>query len=133
MWKISYFCDELMGPYGNFEDSLALMRRHGIEYIDLRCVNGRSFLELDDDELDTVRRLLAKYGLKVAGLGAPLFKCALRGREGPAWGSRHGFDDRSYEEHLDLLPRAFKLADTFEAANIRCFAFWREHDLDEAF
>lgn len=133
MWKISYFCDELMGPFGNFEDSLELMRRHGIEYIDLRCVDGPSFLELDDDELDRVQSLLVKYGLRVAGLGAPLFKCSLRGREGPPWGSRHGFRDHSYEEHLELLPRAFQIADRFGAANVRCFSFWREAEPDEAF
>ncbi|MCW5950746.1 MAG: TIM barrel protein [Propionibacteriaceae bacterium] len=134
MWRISIFPDELYGPAAGLERGLALARECGIEYIDLRTVNGHSFMASSDEELSDVRRLMARYGIRTAALGTPLFKCPLRGNRAPLIGAGHGFPtDLSYEDHLDLLPRAFELADRFETENVRCFPFWNEYVLDDVF
>jgi L-ribulose-5-phosphate 3-epimerase len=134
MLRISVFSDEIYGTDRSFEDTLALMQRLDIEYTDLRIVDGVNILDIEDDDLDVLERTLARYGVKVAALGTPLFKCALRGQRGPDWGSRHGFSQElSYEGHLELLPRAFAIADRFGTTSIRCFSFWREYELDEVF
>jgi len=133
--RVSMFVDEIYDSNRPLDEILAFVRRIGVEYIDLRVVDGtNSFFRLSDDELEQLRRTLAKAGVKVAALGTPLFKCPLRGHKGPTWGVRHGFEDvLGYEEHLKLLPRAFEIADKFGVTNVRCFAFWREYDPNEVF
>lgn len=135
MWRISIFSDELYGPSAGFERGLELVERCGIEYIDLRAVNGHdSFMTRTDEELDEVQRTMARYGVKAAALGTPLFKGPLRGREAPLIGAGHGFPTNlSFEQHLELLPRAFEIADRFDTENVRCFSFWNEYSLEEVF
>lgn len=132
MWEISMFSDDFYTRDRAHEDNLALLQKVGVGYVELRIVDGVNIMDLTDDELDTLEGTLAKYDMRVAGLGTPIFKCPLRGQRGPEWGSRHGFGKESgYEEHLALLPRAFEIADKLGAANVRCFPFWREYKLDE--
>jgi sugar phosphate isomerase/epimerase len=132
MWEISLFSDDIYSRDRSFEANLALLQRLGVRYTDLRIIDGVNILDLSDEDLDGVRRMLAKYGMKVAGLATPLFKCSLRNPQGPAWGSRHGFKrELSYQEHAALLPRAFQIADKLGATNIRCFPFWREFPLED--
>ncbi|MEJ1971320.1 MAG: TIM barrel protein, partial [Lacunisphaera sp.] len=135
MKKLSMYADEVYPASAGFEPALALLQRLGIEHIDLRRVNGvDSLINASAADLDAARRLLKKYGIKVAGLGTPLFKCPLRGVQGPVWGGHHGIGARiGYERYMDLLPRTFTLADQFGTNNIRVFAFWRQHNLDEVF
>ncbi len=139
MWDISVYADEIYEAKAGFEPALALLQRIGVEYTDLRVVNGYDhFMNLSDGQLDDLQRLLGKYGVKVAALGTPLFKCPLRSSANPSWGAHHRANiglgqEVSYEYYLRQLPRAFALADRFHTPNIRCFSFWREYALDEVF
>ena len=139
MWNISVFADEIYEADAGFEPALALLQRLGVEYTDLRVVNGRDqLINVSGRELDELQRLLRKYNVKVAGLGTPLFKCPLRGTANPSWAAHHRANvgvgrALDYQYYLDLLPRAFALADRFGTENIRCFSFWREYELDEVF
>jgi sugar phosphate isomerase/epimerase len=107
----------------------------GIGYIDIRRVNGiDSVIDASDNDLDAAVRLLNKHNIKVAALATPIFKCPIHGNEGPAWGGHHGIGRKiDYQRYLDLLPRAFSLAEQFGTRKIRCFAFWRQHKLDDVF
>jgi hypothetical protein len=110
-----------------------------VKYTDLRVVNGYDhIMNLSDPQLDDLQRLLEKYRIKVGALGTPLFKCPLRGSGNPTWAAHHRANlgvqkQLDYKYYLDLLPRAFALADRFETDNIRCFSFWREYEFDEVF
>ena len=139
MWDISVFADEIYEPGAGFEPALALLRKIGVEYTELRVVNGFDhFMNISEAQLDDLQRLLRKYNIKVGALGTPLFKCPVRGAADPRWGGHHranvgiaeGID---YQYYLKQLPRAFAMADRFRNENIRCFAFWREYALDEVF
>ena len=59
---LSAFADEI-DP--RFELQLASLNTLGIEYIELRGVDGRSFVALSDRELDDVRRRMGIHGIKV--------------------------------------------------------------------
>jgi sugar phosphate isomerase/epimerase len=136
--RISPVIDELFDASQGLEPGLALLQKLGIGFTDLRSIplRGRneSIPKLSNEDLDGVQRLLKQYGIKVAGLSLPLFKCPLRGSAGPDWGGHHHMDKQvSYRHYLDALPRAFALADRFETENIRCFAFWREYPFEEVF
>jgi len=134
-WPISIFADEIYEPSAGLEPSLAMLQKLGVDHIDLRMVNGYdSFINASEQDLANAERLFARYGIKIAGVATPLFKCPLRGSTGPAWGNHHSIGPIvSYRHYLDLLPRAFALADRFGTRNIRCFAFWRQHALEEVF
>jgi sugar phosphate isomerase/epimerase len=133
--KLSMFPDEVYEPKAGFEPALALLERMGIGHIDIRRVNGvDSVIDASADDLDAAVRLLRKHAITVAMLATPIFKCPIHGNEGPAWGGHHGIGARiDYQRYMDLLPRTFTLAEKFGTRKIRCFAFWRQHRLDDVF
>jgi len=135
-WAISTYVDEIYGPR-RMDEALALVQRSGVKYVDPRIVDEKhSFMEVGNDELRRFKEKLDYHGLKVAALGSPIFKTSLKGTQPKVFGSRHGFDldaSKRFEDHLKLLSRAFEIAEMFQADNIRIFAFWREHKLDDVF
>lgn len=133
--RLSMFPDQIYPASAGFEAGLVLLNRLGIEHLDLRLVNGReNVLNASDADLAVARRLLKKHRIKVAGLTTPLFKCPLRGANGPIWGDYHKVAATgSYRQHLDLLPRAFALGEMFDTPNVRILGFWREYLLEEVF
>ena len=139
MWKISYFPDSFFREEKLFEANLAFLAELGVEYVELREIDRKNIMSMDNDEIAAAKKTVAKYGLKVGGLGTPIFKCPLRGYGEPIWGDKHGhkFEKKSggsaYQDHLKLLERAFEISDMLDPVNIRCFGFWRQYKLDEVF
>ena len=133
-WELSVYADEIYAPEAGLETGLELLQRRGIHYTTLRTIGGDSFLRLSDAELDGLARTLGKYAMKVSALEAPLFKCPLRENNALTWPDCRGFsDDMTFEDHLWFMARAFQIADRFDTGEVRCFAFWKERNLDEAF
>lgn len=132
-WKLSFHVDEILAPEAGLEPALALLRRHGIEFADLRVVNGRdNWIRLDDAGVAALARQLKRHGIKVGALEMPLFRCSLRPGPAVAWSHCPGFSpDLTFRDHLWYLRRALDIADRLGADEIRCFAFWREHALDD--
>ena len=139
MWKISVYTDDFLPGDIYFERALALLAELGIDYVELRLIDGKNLTNMSNDEVLDVKNKIQKYGMKVGGLGTPIFKCPLRGFDEPLWGSRHGYKKRdneagsAYEDHLKLLSRVFEISDILDAVNVRCFAFWRQYLLDDVF
>jgi L-ribulose-5-phosphate 3-epimerase len=133
-WNISVQADEIYAPEMGFEPALALLQRSGIEYTTLQMVNGRdSFMRLDNAGIDALAATLKKYGLRVAALETPVFKCPLRTNNAITWGYSPGFStDMTLPDNYWYLGRAFEIADRLEVEQIRCFAFWREHPFKDA-
>ena len=46
----------------------------GLEWIELREINGKNLQNLTDDEIAAARKTLAKYNLRVTDIASPLFK-----------------------------------------------------------
>ncbi|MBR5031197.1 MAG: sugar phosphate isomerase/epimerase [Clostridia bacterium] len=102
---LSAFADEI-DP--RFELQLASLNTLGIEYIELRGVDGRSFVTLSDRELDDIRRRMGIHGIKVWSLGSPLGKVRI--------------DDA--ESQYALLDRLMEIGDKLGTRNIRMFSFY---------
>jgi sugar phosphate isomerase/epimerase len=102
------------------------IRRWELPWIELRLVNGRNLVTLDDAEAADVAAAVKTAGRRVICLASPFLKCSLHVGQAPP-------DDPfvvpgGYVEHLAVLDRALELAQCFEAPYIRIFAFWREPD-----
>jgi len=103
---LSAFSDEYAD---SFEEQLAGMNRFGIEYIELRHVNGKNVSLLTEAEGREVKRMLDQAGIRVSAVGSPLGKIPLDG-------------DR--KAHLDSAKRIFSLAELLGAKFVRTFSFY---------
>ena len=128
------FTDEVYTPEALLSPALALLERMGIGHIDIRRVNGvDSVIDVDDD-LDAAVRLqgstLSRWRRLV---GRPFSSARFMENEGPAGRPpRHWSQNRLPALHgpaaTDLHARG-----EIGTRKIRCFAFWRQHRLDDVF
>jgi sugar phosphate isomerase/epimerase len=103
---LSAFADEYDK---DFETQLKALVEFGIDYLEIRFVNGKNISTLNDTELYEVKKLLLKYGIKINAIGSPLGKIRL---------------DEDTEEHLKLTERICKIANELDAKYIRMFSFY---------
>ena len=110
----------------------------GLKYYSLRFIdvgNGiKNVMELNDSEIETLRKLHADYGLSVATIGSPLGKVKLRDVDD---GTSNRFVP--FEQYLaEDVKRACELAQAFDCKLIRGFSFYHpkgsspENHLDQA-
>lgn len=124
---LSYLPDEMKV---DFERSLQLGADWGIRHVEVRSVDGVNVIDLTDAQVAHAKARLAHYGMEVAALATPLFKCVLPGQDAPAQGDLHSARSLTYADHLALLPRAVALAQAFAAPYLRIFSFWRHTGVD---
>ncbi len=112
------------------DEAIPLMQEIGMTAAELRVVNGKNILDLNDDELKRTKEALDTAGLPVISIASPLLKCVLpngpeldRRFEHDVFASAHTFDDQPR-----LTERAIEIANFFEARIIRVFSFWRTVD-----
>ncbi len=99
----------------------------GVTGAELRVIDGRNVLDLDNDELTAARRTIEARGLRTIGVATPLYKCELPGGPPPdpavmrdVFGARHTFADQAR-----LADRAFEVAERMGAPLLRVFWYWR--------
>src|SRR5215467_5975279 len=61
----------------DLEIALSAMSEIGMEAVELRVVWGKNILDLSDDELDRVAKLVREKGIRVISIASPLLKCVL--------------------------------------------------------
>jgi sugar phosphate isomerase/epimerase len=116
---VSAFADEIAS---DLRVQLAVLRRHGIEHVDLRAVDGGNVIELDDAQALALREELRAHGLAVATIASPI------GKE-PA--------DADPEDLRRRMMRAAAVAQMLGTELVRVFGFyapdgggdWREASL----
>lgn len=105
-FKISAFSDE-------YSDSLVeqcrALSRLGIEYMEMRGVNGKNVSTLTKDEVKEAKKVLSEYGIKVSSIGSPLGKIKL---------------DEDMNAHAETAKRVFETAQELGVKNIRMFSFY---------
>ncbi len=103
---LSAFADE-------YADSLVeqckALNGFGIEYMEMRGVDGKNVSTLTKEEVKKVKSVLAEYGVKVSSIGSPLGKIKL---------------DGDTAAHLESAKRVFETANELGAKNIRMFSFY---------
>ena len=107
---MSAFADEYSS---DFEEQLKALNGYGIEYIEPRGINGKNISVLDDGEVQEVKALLDKYGIKASAIGSPLGKVNIEG---------------DLDEHFETAKRVFKTANILGAKLIRVFSFYFPED-----
>jgi sugar phosphate isomerase/epimerase len=108
-------------------DALPFMLEIGMTGAELRVVDGKNILDLNDEELKRTRDALQTAGLKVVSIASPLLKCVLPNApavdsrfQHDVFASKHAFDDQPR-----LTERAIQIAHFFSAPIVRVFSYWR--------
>lgn len=125
--RLAAITDEFSPSLDTALDAMASIGMTGVE---LRMIDGRNIMDLDDEAIDRVREKVDAHGMSVLSIASPILKCVLP--SGPAldtrfqqdaFASRHTFDDQPR-----LTDRAFQIADRTGAHIIRVFSYWRTVD-----
>lgn len=113
IFRFSAFADEITP---DFDGQLAALKELGIPLLELRGVDGKSFTQLTDEEVDAVKQKLQNAGIGLSALGSPIGKIDA---------------DGDFEAHLRLFDRIMDIGDKLDCRRIRMFSFYRG-SLDEA-
>ncbi len=113
IFRFSAFADEITP---DFDGQLAALKELGIPLLELRGVDGKSFTQLTDKEVDAVKQKLQAAGIGLSALGSPIGKIDA---------------DGDFEAHLRLFDRIMDIGDKLNCRRIRMFSFYRGA-LDEA-
>lgn len=121
--NIGIILDEL-SP--NFQRALSMVKKVGIEWVELRVLNGKNVAQLEIKEAREFGRILKENGLKVCAISSPLLKCFLPGEENLGLvGDQFGFHADEYTSHLDIVDHLMDLAEIFGTPLLRVFTFWK--------
>lgn len=85
------------------------LNKLGISYFEPRGINGTNIADIDDDELQELKKNMEKYQIKVSSIGSPIGKI--------------GIND-AFEPHLELLKRVIHIAKELGTKYIRVFSFF---------
>lgn len=114
MWTLSGFADEVAA---DLDEQCRVFNELGIGYVEFRSAWDTNVLDLDDDQLDRVAKILAAHGLRTSSVGSPIGKIGIH-------------DD--FEAHLLRLDRALRVAARLAAPMVRIFSFWMPEGDDPA-
>src|SRR5690606_20606824 len=103
---LSAFADEI-DP--DLKVQMDVLEEHGIEYIEMRGVNGKNVVEHTLDEIKEIKQQLDERGFKISAVGSPIGKIKIT-------------DD--FAPHLDLFHHTLEIAKILEAPYIRMFSFF---------
>lgn len=124
MPRIGVITDEISE---DFEHALAVCADLGIRDIELRSVWSTSIVELPDDDLSRLERLVRDGGFTTCSIASPYLKCHISG-EGDAAGRTHSATSAPREAQPAILERSLEIADRLDAPLVRAFSFWRLPD-----
>ncbi len=129
MLRVGIFSDEISQ---DFEYALKVIKELGVRYVELRSMWGKNLMNLSSSELNKVKELIEKYGLKVCLIASPVFKCYLSQKKVTS-SKKDTFlmEEKTYSEHLNLLEYSFEIARIFDTNLVRIFSFWKEGDLTD--
>jgi len=114
MFKLSVITDEVSQ---DLESASKFAKDFNLEGVELRNVWGKPPQNLLE-ESNRIKKILAKYELKVSAIASPFFKADLN-------------NPKEYAKHLEILKRCIELAKNLETNIIRGFTFWRTGSLEE--
>ena len=103
---LSSFADEY-SP--DFTEQLEGMRGYGIDYVEVRGVDGKNVSVLSPLEVVEVKNKLDFFGIGVSAIGSPIGKVQLDGDLGA---------------HFDMAKRVFEIANELGSRYVRMFSFY---------
>ncbi|MBQ8171490.1 MAG: sugar phosphate isomerase/epimerase [Oscillospiraceae bacterium] len=109
-FKLAAFADE---ADGRISEQIKAMRDNGVDYLEIRGVDGENISDISLDKAREVRRQLDDAGLAVWSLGSPYGKTGI-------------CDD--FSAHLGKFKHGLELAEVLGAKHIRMFSFYVPSD-----
>ena len=106
IFKLCAFADEADPAMSG---QIEALRDNGIEFIEMRGVDGKNVTELTCDEMRALRTRLDGEGIKVWSIGSPIGKVEI---------------DCDFEKYLDLYRHTLELANLAGAEKMRIFSFF---------
>lgn len=103
---LSAFADEYSA---SFTEQLRGMRDYGIDYIEVRGVDGKNVSALTPCEVKQMKRKLDTFGIGVSAIGSPIGKVRL---------------DGDLDAHFDMARRVLETANELGARYVRMFSFY---------
>lgn len=103
---ISGFSDEIDD---NIDVQFKTLNRIGIEYFEVRGVNGKNISKLSDAELESLKAKMAEYNIKASSIGSPIGKIKIT-------------DD--FAPHVEEFKRVVYIAKYLGTKYIRVFSFY---------
>ena len=113
MIKLCAFADEASVA---LDGQIAALQKNGIEYIELRGIDGVNIAKISLEDAEGYAKRLADAGIKVWSIGSPIGKIKLSG---------------DMEEHMEKLRHTCKLAKIFGTDKIRMFSFFEAYEDEE--
>ncbi len=113
MIRLAAFADE---ADSRVEGQIAALRRNGMEYIELRGLDGKNVSSLTEQEAEKYAKMYADAGIKVWSIGSPIGKVDI---------------DSDLEAHRNTLRHTCKIARIFGTNRIRMFSFYKAYDSEE--
>lgn len=110
---LSAFADEYKT---DFDGQIEGLKRFGIDFIELRFVDGINVAALSDAQVLSVKERLAKNNIRVSAIGSPLGKIKTT-------------DDMGAE--MKKAERIFEIANELDVKNIRMFSFYLDESLSK--
>lgn len=105
-FTISGFSDEIDS---DIDVQFDVITKLGINYFEVRGVNGKNVSELTDEEAVKLSEKMKEYGVFVSSIGSPIGKISIT-------------DD--FESHFETFKRVVKIAKILGTKNIRIFSFY---------
>jgi len=110
------------------DEALSWVAEQGLNYVELRVIDGKNVADLNNDELAEVRHKVQEKQLTISAIASPLFKCKLDPSRLVADGDTFGQQEESIEVHFSKQARVMEIAKLLGTTRIRIFSFWREQE-----
>ncbi|MCM1328635.1 MAG: sugar phosphate isomerase/epimerase [Ruminococcus sp.] len=105
-FKLAAFADEVDG---NLEKQISAMKENGIDYLEIRGVDGENVSDISAEKAREIRQKLEGNGLAVWSVGSPFGKIGIE-------------DD--FAPHLEKFKRQIETANILGAKHMRIFSFY---------
>lgn len=105
-FKLAAFADE---ADSKLENQISAMVRNGIEYLEIRGVDGESVSDISVEKAREIRKKLEASGLAVWSVGSPFGKIGI---------------DEDFTPHLEKFKHCIELAEILGAGHMRIFSFY---------
>lgn len=105
-FKLAAFADE---ADSRLENQICAMLRNGIEYLEIRGVDGENIADISSEKAREIHKKLEDSGLSVWSLGSPFGKIGI---------------GEDFAPHLEKFRHGIELAEILGAKHIRIFSFY---------
>lgn len=109
----------------DLEEALICAKKYGYSYIEIHSLWGKTIEDLDKEEIVKVKKLLAKYDMKVSCVASTIFfMCSLYDDYKISnFNSNFLVSEGNFSQHLEKLKNAIEIAHMLDTKVIRIFPF----------